>query len=107
MERITYDIVQEIAKALDSQNHPPVKAGVTYRIVVFVEKIESHYVVAMIPDIISVEELFMVLNESYDKFLNGELTPNGITFISAAQPEELTTLAKHWYYDNNETANTH
>jgi hypothetical protein len=100
MKGITYDLVQEIAIALKTTRKPLQKDGVTYRVVVFKTKDTELWVVGMIPDIIEVTELFVVLNESYDKFLKGAVTPNGISFLCSAQPEDLTELAKHWYYGN-------
>lgn len=98
MAGISYDLVQEIAIALNAQDSPPMKDGVAYRIIVFKVADGQLWVVGMVPDFIGVEDLFTVVNESYDLFLKGETTPNGIVFLSAEQPEQLTLLAKAWYY---------
>ncbi len=101
MNGVTHDLVNQIAIALNTTDTPPVKDGISYRILVFKEKDKENWVLSMLPEIIMVEELFVVINESYDLFLKGIESPNGIIFLSAAEPQLLVELAKEWYYDEN------
>ena len=99
MNGATYELVQQIAISLNAKDSPPIKDGIAYRIIVFKVKDEELWVAAMLPDIIEVEELFVVLNESYDMFLNGAKTPNGVIFLCSEKPGELVSLANRWYND--------
>ena len=99
MNGVTNQLVSQIANALNSTDNPPVKDSVTYRIVVFKEKNKEKWVLALIPDLIPVEELYLAINESYSLFLEGAEMPCGIIFLYASQPELLVGLAKEWYYD--------
>lgn len=106
MTGTTHDLVQKIAVAIGATDEPPMKGGITYRIIVFKVTNTGHWVAGMIPEIVEVEELFVVINESYDMFLKGATTPNGIVFICAEQPEELITLAQNWYYGHTPSQST-
>lgn len=97
MSTITNKLVAEIATKLYARDVPPMKDGVPYRILVFKGHQPERWVLAMVPDHLPVEELFVIVNESYGLFLKGEHTPNGIYFLCADQPEELPDLASHWH----------
>lgn len=101
MKGVTYELVKKIAVALNAEDSPPIKGGISFRIIVFKVKDQGLWVTAMLPDLIEVEELFEVVNESYAMFLAGEKTPNGVNFICAEQPEDLIRLSKSWYYGVN------
>lgn len=100
MSAITQTLVTEIATKLNARNSPPVKDGIAYRIIVFKAKHPEKWVVAMIPDLFMIDELFIILNESYAQFLEGEHTPCGIVFLCSDHSEELVDLAGCWYYDS-------
>lgn len=53
----------------------------------------------MIPELIEVEELFEVVNESYGMFMAGVPTPNGVSFMCAKERGELIKLSKNRYFD--------
>lgn len=99
MNGVAKDLITEIAIALNATDTPLVKDEISYRILVFKENVRENWVLSMLPDIIMVEELFIVLNESYDSFLKGVDTPNGIIFLCASEPNLLVKLAKEWYYN--------
>ena len=101
MNGVTQDLVSQIAIALNSTDTPPNKNGITYRILVFKEKNLENWVLALLPDIIMVEELFVMVNESFELFLNGSVSPNGITFLCAHEPHLLIEVAKDWYFEKN------
>lgn len=105
MSTITQTLVTEIATKLNARNTPPVKDGIAYRILVFKAKHPEKWVVAMIPDLFMVDELFIILNESYAQFLEGEHTPCGIVFLCSDHSDELAGLASGWYYDSTPTIN--
>lgn len=98
MSAISTNIITEIATKLNVRNTPPVKDGISYRIIVFKASHPEKWVVAMLPEIILVEELFLVVNESYDQFLKGEKTPCGIVFLCSDQAGDLVGLASSWYF---------
>lgn len=98
MSTITSNIITEIATKLNVRDSPPVKDGVPYRIIVFKVSYPEMWVAAMLPEIILVEELFQVVNESYGRFLQGEQTPCGIVFLCSDQAGDLASLASSWYF---------
>lgn len=98
MSTITSNIITEIATKLNVRDSPPVKDGIAYRIIVFKANHPEKWVAAMLPEIILVEELFQVVNESYGRFLQGEQTPCGIVFICSDKADNLAGLASSWYF---------
>lgn len=98
MSPISSNIITEIATKLNVRDSPPVKDGVVYRIIVFKASYPEKWVAAMLPEIILVEELFQVVNESYARFLQGEKTPCGIVFLCSDQANDLAGLASSWYF---------
>lgn len=104
MSTITTNIITEIATKLNVRDTPPVKDGITYRIIVFKTNHPEKWVAAMLPEIILVEELFLVVNEAYGRFLMGEQTPCGIVFLCSDQAGDLAGLASRWYFDSTLTA---
>lgn len=103
MNRVTNQLVNQIAFALNVTDKPLLKNNAEYRLLVFKEKNNEKWVLTFIPAFIPVEDLIVAVNECYGLFLDGRKTPCGMEFFCAEEPQMLIELAEEWYYETNES----
>lgn len=100
---LSLDVVQKLAVALEAEGVPPVKDGVSYRILVFKVTESQLWVTAMIPMNAGIEphELFDQVNVAYGEYLNVGSSTKGILFFQDADTDHLINIVTHWYYESN------
>lgn len=95
---VTYDLVHQLAKALNAEGQPPIKDGIAYRILAFKPKDNDVWAVAMIPlEIADPSTLFDHVNKAYGQFLENGESWNGILFFQNAEPDQLIETVTQWY----------